>query len=163
MIKKTILFVILLSMACLAFAQKTMVVEKIGTSRRYFFHKDDLCKIRASRPDTLLKGTLWHIGDSAISVLGWRPYEVPLRDINSVYKKIYFPSKYGKLIGIGGIGIFAIIAFNHLINNEQVFTPDMFIISGSMLAISAITISLSEKRCRIGNRWKVKILDYPVQ
>ena len=86
-----------------------------------------------------------------------------LRDINSVYKKIYFPSKYGKLIGIGGIGIFAIIAFNHLINNEQVFTPDMFIISGSMLAISAITISLSEKRCRIGNRWKVKILDYPVQ
>jgi hypothetical protein len=160
---KTLIQVILfLLTACPAFSQKTMMVEKIGTSRRYFFYKDDFIKIRSTNPDTLLKGKLWHIGDSSIFVYGWRQVEVNLRDASSVYKKFLFPAKFGRLIGIGGIGIFAIITVNHLINNEQVFTPDMFLISGSMLAVSAISLSLSEKRCRIGNRWKIKILDYPL-
>jgi hypothetical protein len=154
--------IMFLLMTCPVFAQKTMMVEKIGTSRRYFFYKDDFIKIRAVHRDTLLKGKLWHIGDSSIYVYGWRPVEVNVRDVSSVYKKFLFPSKFGRLIGIGGIGIFAIITVNHLINNEQVFTPDMFIISGSMLAVGAISISISEKRCRIGNRWKIKILDFPV-
>ncbi|MCX6278414.1 MAG: hypothetical protein NT004_09990 [Bacteroidetes bacterium] len=161
--KNSVSIIFFLLLFCQILAQKTLMVEKIGTTRRYFFKEEDYCKIRAARPDTMIAGKLWDIGANSITISSMRPYQVRLQDITSVYKKFYFPTKFGRLIGIGGVGIFAIITINHLINNEQVFTPDMFIISGSMLALSAISLSLSEKRCRIGNSWKVKILDIRIR
>lgn len=140
-------------------AQKTIVVEKIGTSRKYFYHAGDYLKLRVSKLDTLLKGKLWSLGDSVISVAELRPFDVSLHDINSVYKQFSYPKKFAKIVAIGSAGIFAVIGINHLINNEQVFTPDMFIISGAMLGASLISLSLSEKRCRTDKRWKIKILD----
>lgn len=159
-LRMAFVFITLLIMSENLTAQKVLVVEKIGKFRHYNFYEGEKCKIRAALPDTLLRGTLWLNDDSSIAVSGWRPYQVDLKNITSVYKRFGFPSKSAPVIAIGGVGIFAIIAFNHLINNEQVFTSDMFIISGTMLGISAITFSLSEKKIRIGKRWKVKILDY---
>jgi hypothetical protein len=141
------------------YSQKTMMVEKIGTSRKYFYHTGDYLKLRVSKEDTLLKGKLWSIHDSVISVAELRPFDVRIADIHAVYKQFAYPKKFAKIVGIGSVGIFAIIALNHLINNEPVFTPDMFIISGSLLGASLISFSLSEKKCKIDGRWKVKILD----
>lgn len=141
------------------FAQKTLVVEKTGTSRRYFYHNGDYIKLRVSKTDTLLKGKLWFIHDSIISVAELRPFDVRIVDIGSVYKQFAFPKKFGRFLGIGGVALFAIISFNHLINNEQVFTPDMFILTGSMLGAGLVSVSLSQKRCKTTSGWKVKVLD----
>jgi len=157
--KKLLVFLVLFLIAVHIYPQKTLVVEKVGTSRRYFYHVGDYLKLRVSSQDTLLKGKLWYIHDSVISVEELRPFDVRLAEIHSVYKQFAFPKKFGRIVGIGSLAIFTIIAFNHLINNEQVFTPDMFIISGSMLGASLISLSLQQKRCRTDGRWKVKILD----
>jgi hypothetical protein len=145
-----------------SYAQKTLIIEKIGTARKYFFHTGDYLKLRVSKQDTLLKGKLWSIRDSSISVSELRPFDVRLADINSVYKRFAFPKKFGKYMCIGSAAIFGIIGINHLINNEQVFTPDMLIISGSMLGAGLISLSLGEKRCRTGKGWKLKVLDINV-
>lgn len=142
------------------FAQKTVVVEKIGTSRRQLFSEGDFFRIKANCPDTLLEGTLCDISDSTVTVCGWRPVVVKIKDISRVYKKFRFPARFGKFLGVGGVTLFAIIMVNHLINNEQVFTQDMFIIAGSMIGAGLISISLSEKKYRMGDRWKIKIMDF---
>lgn len=139
--------------------QKTFMVEKSGTTRHIFFHQGDPFKIRAAIPDTLLKGTLWGIGDSSVWVYGWRPVEIRIGDIQAVYKKFPVANYFGKMFSIAGITIFSIIGFNHLINNEQFFTPEMFIIAGSLGAMGGIAFSLSQKKYRIGARWKIKILE----
>jgi hypothetical protein len=157
--KKVSILLLLCLITNLAFAQKTMMVEKIGTSRKYFYHTDDYLKIRILKQDTLLRGKLSSIQDSLITISELRPLDVRLGDINSVYKQFAFPRKFGKYVCVAGAGIFAIIAFNHLINNEQVFTRDMYILSGSMIGAGLISISLSEKKCRTYKRWKVKVLD----
>ena len=143
--------------------QKTLMVEKIGTSRKYFYHTGDFMKLRVSKQDTLLKGKLWTIRDSAVSIAELRPFDVRLKDIGSVYKQFYFPKKFGRYMRIGSVVFFTIIAINHLINNEQVFAPDMFIISGSLLGLSIISLSLSEKRCKTGHHWKIKVLEINLQ
>ncbi len=153
---------ILCLLAGFGFSQKTMLVEKIGTGRKYYYHPGAHLKLRVSKQDTLLIGKLLEIDDSVISVEALRPFDVRIRDIGSVYKQFYFPTKFGRYLALGGAGIFAIIGFDHLINHEQVFTRDMFIISGTMLAGSAITLSFGQKRCRMGVRWKIKVLDIPV-
>lgn len=151
------LFFILLSFSIQA--QKTLMVEKIGTSRKYFYHTGDYMKLRVSAQDTLLKGKLWDIRDSLISVSELRPFDVKLKDIGSVYKRFAFPKKLGIYLGCFSAGLFAIMVTNHLLNNEQVFTPDVFYISGAFLGGSLISFSLSQKRCKIGPRWKVKVMN----
>jgi hypothetical protein len=143
-------------------SQNTLMVENVGTSRKYFYHTGDYIKLRVSKQDTLLAGKLWSIRDSVISVSELRPFDVHISDIGSVYKRFAFPRKLGKKLIYGGVGIFAIIVANHLINNEQVFTPDLFIISGSAIAGGLISLSLSQKRCRTGRGWKIKVLDIVV-
>lgn len=160
--KKLILILFLCSFPAALFSQKTMLIEKLGTSRKYFYHVGDYVKLRVSKQDTLLKGKLWFIKDSLISVEELRPFDVHLGDIGSVYKQFSFPKRFGAYLGAFGVGIFAIMATNHLLNNEQVFTTDMYIISGAFIGGSLISFSLSQKRCKIGNRWKIKVLDYPL-
>jgi hypothetical protein len=160
--KKLVFLFVCLLIAAQLFPQRTFLVEKIGTSTRYAFHTDDRLKLRVSREDTLLKGRLLAIGDSEITLSGFRPHRVMLTGIGSVYKQFYFPRKLGYYLAIGSAGIFGIITINHLLNNEQVFTPDMFILTGSLAAGSLISFYLSERRCRIGVRWKIKILDVAI-
>lgn len=160
---KTILILLVLSLAAMmVLGQKTMMVEKIGTSKKYFYHAGDYIKLRVSAEDTLLRGKLWSIGDSMIAVDELRPFDVKLTDIGSVYKSFSFPKKFGKYMMIGSAVFFGIITINHLINNEQVFTQDMFILSGSLLGAGLISLSLSEKRCKTGTRWKVRIMDFNI-
>ncbi len=160
---KRFLPVLLFCLAAAAcFSQKTLLIEKIGTPRKYFYHTGDYIKLRVSKQDTLLAGKLWSVADSVISVDALRPFDVQIRDIGSVYKRFYFPRKFGRYMVTGSAVIFSIIVINHLINNEKVFTPDLLYISGSMLGAGLISLSLSRKRCRIGFVWKIKVLDMPV-
>jgi hypothetical protein len=143
-------------------SQKTLMVEKIGTLRKYYFHIGEPIKIRVSKPDTLLRGKLWGLADSMISVSGLRPFDVGLKDVHSVFKQFPFPRKAGKTLLIGSAAFFGIIVVNHLLNNEPVFTPDLFIITGAIMGSGLISLSLSQKRCRIGSTWKLKVLNISV-
>jgi hypothetical protein len=140
-------------------AQQTLLIEKIGTSTRYPYKVGDMIKLRVKAEDTIIRGKIWDISDSSVSIAGLRPYDVRLSNIKVVYKQFYFPKKLGGYLAIFGAVIFGAITTNHLINNEQVFTPDLFIISGAVFGASAISFALSEKRCRIGNRWKIKVME----
>jgi hypothetical protein len=160
--KKILVLLVFYFITGILYAQKTLMVEKIGTSRRYFYHAGDYLKLRVSKEDTLLKGKLWSIRDSMISVAELRPFDVRISDIGSVYKQFAFPEKFGKYMIIGSGVLFAIIGINHLIHNEQVFTPEMFIISGSLLGVGLISFALREKRCKTGMHWKIKVLDINV-
>ncbi len=142
-------------------AQKKLLVEKIGTSRKYYYHLDDKIKLRTITNDSLVKGKLTSIDDSAISVsMGLK--DIPVHDIGSVYKQYGFPRRLGIKLGEAGILYFVIISINNLINKEQVFTPYTYIITGSCFAAGFITFSLKQHRCKIGDRWKLKILDFTV-
>lgn len=160
--KHILLLVLITVFATNALAQKTMIVEKIGTSHRYFFKTGDYIKLKISQPDTLLKGKLWSIADSAVFVSDFRPFKVSVRQINAVYKRFDVPKKMAYTTFIGSIGIFCIITINHLLNNETVISPDALLISGGVAAAGLITLSFSEKKMKTGNRWKVKILDQVV-
>lgn len=151
--------VVMMFLASVTFAQKTILVEKVGTSRRFFLHEGDFLKIKAVNPDTTIEGTIFSIGDSTVAISGWKTMIFPVRNIKSVYKTFHFPAKISRVAGIGGIVFFGVITLNHLFNNEQVFTRDMIILSATFFAISGISYMLSYKWYQIGDRWKIKILE----
>jgi hypothetical protein len=159
--KRTI-FLILLIFCGSVHAQNTLMLEKVGTHRHFFFHPNDPMKIRLYSPDTVLKGNLWALKDSSFDILGKRPYTASLSGVHFVYRK----SRHVKYVGIklAEIGMIysCILAINHLINNEQVFTNDMWIVPASFFVASGITLSFYQRRYGIGLRWKLKVLNLPV-
>ncbi len=155
--RNLILLSVLIAAFSGAFAQKTLVLEKIGTSTRYAFHLGDDVKIRTKKQNVIVKSYLWNLTDSSVTI---GPHTtIPLSDISAVYKNYHFPKLMTRFLFIAGAGYFILDSFNNLINREQVFVPQTMIISGSLLCVSLAIIPLSQKKCRIGIRWKLKIMD----
>ena len=155
--RRMILAWVLLTFFSDVFAQKTLVVEKIGTSTRYAFHLGDDVKIRTKKQNMIVKSYLWNLTDSSITI---GPHTtIPLSDISAVYKNYHFPKLMTRFLFIAGAGYFILDSFNNLINKEQVFVPQTMIISASLIGVSAAIIPLGQKKCRIGIRWKLKVMD----
>jgi hypothetical protein len=155
--RKLILLLLLFAAFSGASAQKTLVLEKIGTSTRYAFHLGDDVKIRTKKQNIIVTSYLWNLTDSSVTI-GPRT-TIPLSDISVVYKHYYFQNLMTRILFYAGAGYFILDSFNNLINREQVFVPQTMIISGSLLGVSMAIIPLGQKKCRIGIRWKLKIMD----
>jgi hypothetical protein len=155
--RKLVLLLVFLAAFSGAYAQKTMVVEKIGTSTRYAFHLGDDVKVRTKKENKIVNSYLWNLTDSSLT-LGVRT-TIPLSDINAVYKHFYFQNLMTRIFLYAGAGYFVLDSFNNLINKEQVFVPQTMIISASLIAVGVAIIPLGQKKCKIGIRWKLKIMD----
>ena len=162
-VNRTVLILFLLLIPAGLLAQKTLMVGKSGSTKHYFYRVGDPVKLRVSPEDTLLRGRIWALSDSIISVSELRPFDVHLGDINAVYKRFYFPAKFGRYMLYGSAGLFAIIGINHLLNKEPFISKDMLIISGSLAGAGLISLSFSQKKCRMGKRWNVRILDIEIR
>ena len=161
--KKFFILIILLFTIISGFSQKILLIEKIGTSQKFYFHEGKYFKILKKSTDSIIKGHLWSIGQNSLTIYNGRFLDVPVSDIRIVYKRYDFLLASAFTFVQASVYFFVIIAFNHMINHEQVMTPDVWIISGACLAAATICFSFSEKRCRIGDRWKIKILDINIK
>jgi len=134
---------------------KTLLLEKIGTHQRYAYEPGNVIKLR-TRNLVTMSCYLWEINDSSISAGQDRP--MLIKDIESVYPQFSFPKKFGIYMFISGVVYFSVVSFDHLINNEIVFTKDVFVVPAALFGAGFISVSLSQKRCKIGDRWKLKVV-----
>ena len=135
---------------------RTLLLEKIGTRQRYSFGLGDNIKLM-TKDHLVMNSYLWEINDTLISLGQDRP--LLIKDIESVYPQFSFPRKFGMYMFLAGITYFTVVSLNHLINNEIVFTKDVFVIPTVLFGAGLISVSLSQKRCKIGDQWKLKVLD----
>ncbi len=157
--KSQVFLIILLIFSFSAIAQKTLLVEKIGKSSKYYYHIGDNIKLKMFSNKNVMKGEITDISDSSITINSIKSDDVSIKEIKYVFKQYAFPRKLGIKLSEFSFVIFLVMVTNNLINNSQVFTPYVFIISGSFLGGGLISLMLSEKRCKIGDQWKVKILN----
>jgi uncharacterized protein with WD repeat len=155
--RKLILVLVIFVVSSGASAQETLVLEKIGTLTRYSFHLGDDIKIRTKNQNRMVRSYMWNLTDSSVTI-GSRT-TIQLSDISAVYIHYYFPALMNRILFYAGAGYFILDSFNNLINKEQVFVPQTMIISGCLLGASLAFIPLSQKKCRIGIRWKLKVMD----
>jgi hypothetical protein len=157
--KSLVCFLLLVIFSLNSSAQKTLLVEKIGKSAKYYYHVGDKIKIQTLSNKTIINGVLSEIRDSSIIISSISSDFIRINEIVCVYKKFPRTQKLGiRLSEFGGI-IFLVMAINNLITDSQVFTQYGFIVAGSFLGAGIISLALSERPCKIGIRWKVKILD----
>jgi hypothetical protein len=152
-------FLLLICFYSSSIAQKTLLVEKIGRSAKYYYHVGDKIKLQTLNQKPIIKGVLSEIRDSSITISSISDDFVSIKDITCVYKQFPHVRRLGIRLGEFGGVIFLVMVANNLITNSQVFSPYVFIVSGSFLGAGLISLAFSERPCKIGTRWKVKILD----
>jgi hypothetical protein len=140
-----------------AFAQRTLVLEKIGTPKKYVFHTGDYLKVRTKKTDAVVKSYLWAMTDSSLTIGPHTVIQLP--DVSAVYKHYYFQKFMTRALLYAGAGYFVLDSFNNLINHQQVFIPQTLIISSSIVGVGLAIMPLGQKKIRIGIRWKLKIMD----
>jgi hypothetical protein len=155
--KKTLLPLIFLAFFSGAFAQNTLVLEKIGTTRKYAFHLGDNLKIQTIKKNLVLKSYLWNLTDTSLTI--GQHTIVPLSDVGAVYKNHHFPKLMSRFFFIAGAGYIILDSFNNLINNKQVFVPETLYIGGSLMVVGVALVPLWQTKHKIGIRWKLKIMD----
>jgi hypothetical protein len=138
---------------------KTLLLWKLGTNKKYAYKVEDKIKLVTVNRE-LMYNFIWEISDTMISLEQKKPLAV--KDIILVYPQFYFPKKFGRYMFIAGVAYFTVVSINHLINNEPVFTRDVFIVPTVLFGAGLVSISLSQKRCRIGDHWKLKVLEIKI-
>ena len=103
-----VLFLVIIISGTLV-AQKELLVEKIGTNKKYYFKIGNDIKIKVKPFDTIVRGKIWDIQDKSVSITELKMNDVMIKDIGVVYKKYAFPRKFAIRTAQFSAAIFLII------------------------------------------------------
>jgi len=138
--------------------QSTLLLEKIGTPKKYTYQIGDFINVKTKTKHLRLKSFLWSIEDSSIMI--GTHYTVRFDDIKSVRRDIYFLNLLSKITLVVGATYITLDIVNNLINNRQVLEPTSLVISGSLIGVGLVLIPISHRNIGIGLKWKLKVLKY---
>lgn len=158
------LLIILFLYSIILTAQNTLVltIEKPGRLKQIHFYTKDEIRVKVKNKG-IHSGKILAIGDSAIILAGKsRNDTVLLKNIRVVIfdRTNRVTEAFSKAFTIAGAGLIGVDSFNSLINNESPVVKPRIVITGVSLIGVAILIKLFEKkRCRLGKRKKLKVID----
>lgn len=140
-------------------AQKVLLLQKPGTTKRYFYNQGDKIAIRMGEPEFEVSGEITSIDDSTCTVN--RNYTFQLSKVHQVYiRRPFLSGSWRTWFVAAGIYFFGSM-FNHAINGEEPLIDNTVpYVSGSFIALGTTSYLLRNKHCKMENGWVLKVLDY---
>jgi hypothetical protein len=139
-----------------ALGQNILLLEKIGTPKKFTYQIGDFINVKTKVQHLRLKNELWSIEDSSVMI--GTNYTVRFDDIKSVRRDLYFPKLLSRIMLIAGAGYITLDIVNSLLTGQQVYNPTALIIGGSLIGVGLVMIPLSHHNINIGFKWKIKVL-----
>jgi len=156
-----ILTVLLLIFSQTAEAQKVLLLQKPGKTKRFFYEKGDKIAIRIGDPEFRVAGEITYIDDSLCTIN--KDYTFQIAKVIEVtrprtwflfsWKKLYLAS----VLYAGGSMI------NHGINGEEpVFDNTIPWVSGSFIVLGTTAYLLRYRHFKMEDQWRLKVLDFDI-
>jgi hypothetical protein len=142
-------------------AQKVLLLQKPGKTKRFLYEKGDKISILIGDPEFRVSGEITFIDDSLCTIN--KEYTFQIAKVNEVtrprtwflysWKKLYLASA----IYAGGSMI------NHAINDEQpIFDNTIPWVSGSFIVLGTTAYLLRYRHCKMEDQWRLKVLDFDI-
>ncbi len=149
---------LILILTVTSLAQKILVVEKIGKGRWFSYKEGDNIRLETKKDQFHFISEITLITDSSIILGGYT--RISLEDILYI-EKVYKNRKANGVLLIiaGGLSI-GISSFNHMLNNQPVIDPVFLSVGAVISSLGVLWYSQSKRKYNIGNKWKLKVLDY---
>ena len=141
------------------FAQQILLLERPGTVKNYKYNTgDDITFTRYGDPASI-SGPISRITDSTI-VVDYL-HQIKIKDIEKVYRTRWGWQLLHRLSALAGGGYFVISTANNLINRTfPIVGKDVFLVSGTSLAIVLLTEPLKIKTCKMNKGWRLRVLNF---
>lgn len=142
-------------------AQKVLLLQKPGKTKRFLYSQGDKIVVRMGDPEFAVSGEITNIDDSSCTVN--RNYTFQLSKVHEVYiKRAFLSASWRTMFVAAGVYFFGSM-FNHAINGEEPLIDNTVpIVSGSFVALGTTAYLLRNKHCKMEGGWKLKVLDYNV-
>ena len=142
-------------------AQKVLLLQKSGKTKRFLYSPGDKIGVRMGDPEFEVTGEITSIDDSSCTVN--RNYTFQLSKVHEVFIKRPFLSGSWRMMFVAAGVYFAGSIFNRAINgDEPIIDNTIPIVSGSFVALGTTAYLLRNKHCKMEDGWKLKVLDYDI-
>lgn len=148
---------LLLIFSLSTFAQKVLVVEKIGRGRYFTFKEGDMIRLGTKKGGFRIHEEIRQVDDSSLLLKG--NYSLMLSDIDYIEKVYRNRKSNGIRVMIAGGLLLAITSVNNTSHDKPVVDPLFLSISAGLAAAGGIWWSLEKRKYPIGDKWKLKVLD----
>jgi len=139
----------------LSFAQEFLVLEKMGTKKRYEYHFDDQIIFRIRGEDYFNKDVILALTDSSIIFSGGSLEFAEIEQIKPPVKA-WMVTSGGTLI-VAGIGYYLIDQFNQLyMGNGLSNDPGVMRTSIVLTGVGAGLILMSKKKVKVIKNWRLR-------
>ncbi|MBK7173364.1 MAG: hypothetical protein IPH84_09030 [Bacteroidales bacterium] len=154
------LLIILLScILARGFSQPNLVLSKPGSTKHYFYQVGDRFSYRDRVSGEKHSGVIIILNDSTVELS--RAPRINIANIDRIYRTRHFLAQSAGA-GVVVLGIyFPISVINRAIQQQHpIIDDDMLIVNGTMLAVSGVSWVFLIKRLKIGDPWKLQVLDF---
>jgi hypothetical protein len=142
-------------------AQKVLMLQKAGTSKRYFYHTGDKISVSMGEPEFTVYGEITYIDDSVCTVN--RDYTFQLTKVKEVLRARHFLSVNWKKLYLAAVLYAGGSMINRAIHDEVPLVDNtVYIVSGSFIVLGTTAYLLRYHHCKVENNWHLKVLDYDI-
>jgi hypothetical protein len=142
-------------------AQKVLLLQKPGKTKRFFYEQGDKISVRMGEPEFTVYGVITYIDDSVCTVN--KDYTFQFSKVNEVIRTRHFLSGSWRKLYLAAVLYAGGSMINRGINgNEPLIDNTIPIVSGSFVVLGTTALLLRYKHCKMENGWKLKVLDYDI-
>ncbi|MEN8248913.1 MAG: hypothetical protein ABFS32_08275 [Bacteroidota bacterium] len=154
-----VLVALLLTISFSSMGQTFLVLEKIGTKKRFVFYPESMLDVKIKDDDFYTRITILAFEDSAIVT---EKQVIKIEDIREVHfvQNSGMLSAMGKTFIAAGILLFTFDMFNQTVvqGNEYSYSKGVAIASGSLIGLGGTLLIFNTKsRYKLKRRWRVRV------
>lgn len=156
-----ILTVVLVLINQTADAQKVLLLQQPGKTKRFLYHSGDKIIIRTGEPEFTVSGVITYLDDSNITIN--KNYTYQLSKVKEVTRIRPFLNSAWRMMYLAG-GVYALgSVFNRAINSDKPLVDNTIpIVGGSFVVLGTTSYMFRNKRCKMDDGWKLKVLDFDI-
>lgn len=158
--KQFSVFIVLLIFSLPVFGQKFLVLEKMGTKKRYEFHISDKMDLKINPDDYFTRITILDLADSTIRA---ENLNINFSTINAVKlnKSNRFFKYSGPLLMLAGAAliVFDVVNQTAVQGGEYQSSTGVFVASAALIGVGAIFTFAGKDKVKIKKWWRLRTVE----
>ena len=147
----------------IAFSQKYLVVEKLGTRKRYEYRVGQKITYKLKNEDFFRTDVITQLETNVIAFgFGFYSFEqIEAVNINRKPRSGVDATKFSPFLLLGGAGYFLLDQFNNsVINGNKLSINDNVLRTSSVLVgLGALPLILKKRKVKLKKNWRLRLVD----
>ena len=142
-------------------AQKVILLQKPGKTKRFLYYPGDKITVRMGNPEFMAVGEITSIDDSLCIIN--RNFAIPFSGVKEIKRTRQFLNGSWRMLFLVPVVYTGMSMINRGIHDEKPLIDNTVPnVAGSFFALGTVSYLLRYKRCKMEDGWRMKVLDFDI-